>query len=212
MSDYAPAHEKANIITHLIGFVFGLIALPYLVWVISMGAANSLVDVGGSIVYGIGFLMVFGFSSLYHAQKEMRKRQVMKIWDHISIYFLIAGTYTPFLLAYANPEDAKLMLWILWGLAFAGTVFKVFFTGKFRVVSTLIYLAMGWMVVFAPDSFSENLPQEQFYWIAAGGACYTIGAVFYLVKKIPFHHAIWHVFVLGGAFCHYMGILKIFEN
>jgi len=115
-------------------------------------------------------------------------------------------------LAYANPEDAKLMLWILWGLAFAGTVFKVFFTGKFRLVSTLIYLAMGWMVVFAPDSFSENLPQEQFYWIAAGGACYTIGAVFYLVKKIPFHHAIWHVFVLGGAFCHYLGILKIFEN
>lgn len=212
MSDYAPAHEKANIITHFFGFLFGLVGLPLLVAAISKSAETSAGDVAGGVVYGIGFLMVFGFSTLYHAQKETKPRMLMKIWDHISIYYLIAGTYTPFLLAYANPEDAKLMLWILWGLAFAGTVFKVFFTGKFRLVSTLIYLAMGWMVVFAPDSFSENLPQEQFYWIAAGGACYTIGAVFYLVKNIPFHHAIWHVFVLGGAFCHYLGILKIFEN
>lgn len=211
MSDYAPSHEKANIITHLFGFLFGLVALPFMVAAIFNSAETNSGDVAGGIVYGIGFLMVFGFSTLYHAQKEMKPRKLMKIWDHISIYYLIAGTYTPFLLAYAEPEDAKLMLWIIWGLAFAGTVFKVFFTGKFRVVSTLIYLAMGWMVVFAPDSFSENLPQEQFYWIAAGGACYSIGAVFYLVKKIPFHHAIWHVFVLGGAFCHYVGVLKIFS-
>jgi hemolysin III len=210
MSDYAPSHEKANIITHLFGFLFGLVALPFMVTAIFNSAETNSGDVAGGIVYGIGFLMVFGFSTLYHAQKEIKPRMLMKIWDHISIYYLIAGTYTPFLLAYANPEDAKMMLWILWGLAFAGTVFKVFFTGKFRVVSTLIYLAMGWMVVFAPESFSENLPQEQFYWIAAGGACYTIGAVFYLVKKIPFHHAIWHVFVLGGAISHFIGIMKIF--
>jgi hemolysin III len=211
MSDYAPAHEKVNIITHLLGFLFGLVGLPFLVATISQSAETTKGDVAGAIVYGLGFLMVFGFSSLYHAQKEMKPRMLMKIWDHISIYYLIAGTYTPFLLAYAEPEDANLMLWIIWGLALAGTVFKVFFTGKFRVVSTLIYLAMGWMVVFAPDSFSENLPQEQFYWIAAGGACYSIGAVFYLVKKIPYHHAIWHMFVLGGAFCHYVGVLKIFS-
>jgi hemolysin III len=212
MSDYAPNHEKANIITHLFGFLFGLVALPFLVAAISKSGESTSGDVAGGIVYGIGFLMVFGFSTLYHAQKESKPRMLMKIWDHISIYYLIAGTYTPFLLAYAELADAKLMLWILWGLAFAGTVFKVFFTGKFRVVSTLIYLAMGWVVVFAPNSFSENLPQEQFYWIAAGGACYTIGAVFYLVKKIPFHHAIWHVFVLGGAISHFIGIMKIFSS
>lgn len=211
MSDYAGNHEKANIITHLFGFIVGLVVLPYLVWRVAEAASSTLGDVGGSVVYGIGFLMVFGFSSLYHAQKEARKRRIMKIWDHISIYYLIAGTYTPFLLAYANEEDARMMLWILWGLAAAGTIFKVFFTGKYQLISTLIYLAMGWMVVFAPESFKENLPQEEFFWIAAGGACYTIGVVFYLVKKIPYHHAIWHVFVLGGAFCHYIGVLKIFS-
>ncbi len=210
MSDYAPNHEKANILTHALGFVFGLAAMPVLVYIISENQETTLGDVGGSIAYGIGFLMVFGFSTLYHAQKKIKPRQLMKIWDHISIYYLIAGTYTPFLLAYSTPEDAALMLWIVWGLAFAGTLFKVFFTGKFRLVSTLIYLAMGWLIVLSPDSFKEALPSEQFAWIAIGGASYTIGVVFYLVKSIPFHHAIWHVFVLGGAICHYMGIYKIF--
>jgi len=211
MSDYQGLHEKANIVTHLIGFLTGVIALPYLVWEVYSGSDTTVLDIGGSIVYGIGFLMVFGFSSLYHAQKEVRKRHVMKIWDHISIYYLIAGTYTPFLLAYAEPLDATNLLIILWGLALCGTVFKIFFTGKYRVISTLIYVAMGWMVVFSPESFKENLPEEQFFWIAAGGASYSIGVVFYLVKKIPYHHAIWHVFVLGGAFCHYIGVLSIFS-
>ncbi|MCH2214454.1 MAG: hemolysin III family protein [Flavobacteriales bacterium] len=210
MSDYAGNHEKANVVTHLLGFVFGLIALPILVFKIAEYATSTAVDISGSIVYGIGFLMVFGFSTLYHAQKEPRKRRIMKIWDHISIYYLIAGTYTPFLLAFADSGDAKMMLYILWGLALFGTIFKVFFTGKYRLVSTLVYLAMGWMVVFSPESFKENLPSEEFFWIAVGGASYTVGVIFYLVKKIPFHHAIWHLFVLGGAICHYIGVMKIF--
>lgn len=210
MTAYAPIHEKANIITHLFGFLFGLVSMPFLVAAIAKSADTDKTDVAGGILYGIGFLMVFGFSTLYHAQKNTKPRRLMKIWDHISIYYLIAGTFTPFMLAYADHDDALFMLRILWGFALAGTVFKVFFTGRFRVVSTLIYLAMGWMVVVAPDSFHQNLPREQLFWIAAGGACYTIGTVFYLVKKIPFHHAIWHVFVLGGAISHFIGILKIF--
>jgi len=211
MPDYDPLHERANVFTHLFGFLFGLVGLPFLVVAISQSAETTAGDLVGGVVYGIGFLMVFGFSTLYHAQKETKPRALMKIWDHISIYYLIAGTYTPFLLSYADPEDAKLMLYILWGLAFAGTIFKVFFTGKFQLVSTLIYLAMGWLVVFAPDSFEENLPDEQFLWIVAGGICYTIGVIFYLVKKIPYHHAIWHIFVLGGGISHFIGILKIFS-
>jgi hemolysin III len=211
MSDYPDIHEKANIWTHGLGFLFGLAALPFLVIAINEANGTTGGDLAGGVVYGIGFLMVFGFSTLYHAQKQSRKRKLMKVWDHISIYYLIAGTYTPFLLAYATPEDARLMLWILWGLAFAGTVFKVFFTGKYRVVSTLIYLAMGWLIVFSPASFKEALPDAQFFWIALGGAFYTVGVVFYLVRKIPFNHAIWHLFVLGGAISHYIGILKIFQ-
>lgn len=210
MSDYTLNHEKANILTHALGFLFGILGLPFLVSAIRESANSTDSDIVGGVVYGIGFLMVFGFSTLYHAQRRTKPRRLMKIWDHISIYYLIAGTYTPFLLAYADPLDAKAMLWILWGLAFAGTLFKVFFTGKFRLVSTLIYLAMGWMVVFAPSSFKESLPAEQFFWIATGGVSYTIGVLFYLVRKIPYHHAIWHLFVLGGAISHYIGILKIF--
>lgn len=210
MSDYATKHEKANILTHALGFIFGLGGLPLLVEAIHRSSETTAGDIAGGIVYGIGFLMVFGFSTLYHAQKKIKPRKLMKIWDHISIYYLIAGTYTPFLLAYADPADAKLMLWILWGLAFVGTVFKIFFTGKYRLFSTLIYLAMGWLVVFSPESFTANMPNVQFFWIAFGGALYTVGVLFYLVKKIPYHHAIWHIFVLGGAISHYVGIFKIF--
>jgi len=210
MSDYSLQHERANILTHALGFLFGLGGLPILVAAIQESAETTAGDVAGGVVYGIGFLMVFGFSTLYHAQKNTKPRKLMKIWDHISIYYLIAGTYTPFLLAYADPPDAKTMLWILWSLAFAGTVFKIFFTGKFRLVSTMIYLAMGWLVVLAPGSFREALPDEQFFWIAAGGVSYTVGVLFYLVRVIPYHHAIWHLFVLGGAVCHYIGIFRIF--
>ncbi len=208
---YSPAHEKANVVTHFLGFVFGIIALPMLACSVAVHTHTTTGDLMGSVLYGIGFLMVFGFSTLYHLYTQPRRKGLMKIWDHISIYFLIAGTYTPLLLMYANPPDARFMLAVLWSLAAAGTLFKIFFTGKFRVVSTLIYLAMGWLVVLSPDSFRENLPAEQVWWIGAGGICYTVGVVFYLVRTIPFHHAIWHVWVLGGAVCHYVAIYKVFE-
>ncbi len=208
---YSPAHEKANVATHLSGFVFGIVALPILVYSVAMHAETTRGDLLGAVLYGAGFLMVFGFSTLYHLHTQPKRKGLMKIWDHISIYFLIAGTYTPLLLMYADADDARLMLIILWSLVAAGTLFKIFFTGKFRVVSTFIYLAMGWLVVISPDSFGENLPAEQIRWIAAGGVCYTAGVVFYLVRSIPFHHAIWHVWVLGGAVCHYVAIFKAFS-
>lgn len=210
MSTYSPAHEQANVITHLLGFLFGLLALPLLVLSVYKAGFTTAGDIAGAIAYGIGFLMVFGFSTLYHYVKSPQRKGLMKIWDHISIYYMIAGTYTPLLLIFAAPTDARLMLWVIWGFAAAGTLFKVFFTGKFRFVSTGIYLAMGWLVVLAPSSFKEALPDEQVWWLAAGGACYSVGVLFYLVKRIPFHHAIWHVFVLGGALCHYICIWKVF--
>ncbi len=210
MSTYSPAHEQANVITHLLGFLFGLLALPLLVLSVYKAGFTTNGDIAGAIAYGIGFLMVFGFSTLYHYVKNPQRKGLMKIWDHISIYYMIAGTYTPLLLIFAAPTDARLMLWVIWGFAAAGTLFKVFFTGKFRFVSTGIYLAMGWLVVLAPSSFKEALPDEQVWWLAAGGACYSVGVLFYLVKRIPFHHAIWHVFVLGGALCHYICIWKVF--
>lgn len=210
MSSYTPAHERANVATHLLGFLFGLVALPMLLVAVHDTAWTSAGDVWGAAAYGIGFLMVFGFSSLYHQVTQPHRKGVMKMWDHISIYFLIAGTYTPLLLAYADPADARFMLWLIWGFAAAGTLFKVFFTGRYRLFSTAIYLAMGWMVVIAPASFREALPQEQLWWLAMGGGFYSLGVVFYLVRRIPYHHAIWHVCVLGGAVSHYICIWKVF--
>lgn len=210
MSEYSGAHEQANVWTHFAGFIFGLIALPALVWHITQSPSYTQLDVIGAVVYGIGFLMVFGFSSLYHYQHEPAKKRLMKIWDHISIYYLIAGTYTPFLVHFAEPDVRETFLWILWGLAAFGTIFKIFFTGKWRLISTGIYLAMGWMIIAAPNSFQSSLPDEQVSWIIYGGIFYTLGVVFYLVEKIPFNHAIWHVFVLGGAISHYIGVWKIF--
>jgi len=210
MANYTPLHEKANVITHAAGFLFGLAALPILLSAVSKSPDTSSFDVVGSVAYSIGFLMVFGFSSLYHYAADERRKGAFKVWDHISIYYLIAGTYTPVIIAFALPEVQKWMLITIWGLALAGTIFKLFFTGKFRVVSTAIYLAMGWMVLAAPSSFQDAVPYDQVFWIATGGVFYTLGVIFYLVKAIPYHHAIWHVFVLGGAISHYICIWKIF--
>ncbi|MCE2495112.1 MAG: hemolysin III family protein [Flavobacteriales bacterium] len=207
--EYSGAHERANTVTHFLGFLFGLVTFPLLVRHILIEGGRPY-DPIGAVVYGIGFLMVFGFSSLYHFHKEPKKKRLMKIWDHISIYFLIAGTYTPFLLHYATPRVQWNMLAVLWGLTALGTVFKVFFTGRFRLVSTGIYLAMGWLIILAPTSFRAALPDEQVQWIFIGGAFYTLGTIFYLIERIPFNHAIWHVFVLGGAVSHFIGIWKIF--
>jgi len=210
MSDYSPIHERANIATHFFGFLAGVVVLPFLVFhVLGTASANSY-SVFGILIYGVSFLMVFGFSTLYHYQREPKRRHLMKIWDHISIYYLIAGTYTPFILAYANDTDARLMLTVLWTLALAGTIFKYFFAGKFRLVSTLLYLGMGWMIFAAPASFKDAMTSESVLWIGLGGAFYSIGVIFYLVKKIPFHHAIWHLFVLGGAVSHLIGVWGLY--
>ncbi len=210
MSDYSPKHERANIATHLCGFAIGVLILPFLIYHAFNSGYSNLQTTLGLLVYGLSFLMVFGFSSLYHYNREPKRRHLMKIWDHISIYYLIAGTYTPFILAYADLNDARMMLIVLWSLALAGTIFKLFFTGKFRVISTLIYLGMGWMIVFAPQSFKDGLTDDGVFWIAMGGAFYTLGVIFYLVKKIPYHHAIWHLFVLGGAASHLVGVWGIY--
>ncbi len=209
MSEYSLAHERLNVGTHVVGMLFGLVGFPLLTSRFVLASEIPWWMAMGVIFYGITFLMVFSFSSLYHAAKSSDRKAKFKMWDHVSIYFLIAGSYTPFLLRYSEGNDAFWMLSVMWGLALLGTIFKVFYTGRFRVVSTAIYLAMGWLIVFTPDSFKANLPDEQILWIAIGGAFYTLGVVFYLVKKIPYHHAIWHIFVLAGAVAHFVAVWKM---
>jgi hemolysin III len=197
--------EIANSITHGIGIIFGIAALP----VLSALAAtkNNNIAVVGAAVYGFCFLLLFSMSTLYHAFQNPRAKKVLHVFDHISIYFLIAGTYTPFLLNYMMNTTGITLLCVLWGLTLIGIVFKIFFTGRFNFVSTLVYIGMGWILLFGGRQFFDAIPFDVMLMIAIGGGLYTVGALFYLWEKLYYHHVIWHLFVLSAAVCHYVAVL-----
>jgi hemolysin III len=197
--------EIANSITHGIGIIFGIAALP----VLSALAAtkDNTIAVVGAAVYGFCFLLLFSMSTLYHAFQHPRAKKVLHVFDHISIYFLIAGTYTPFLLNYMLNARGITMLCVLWGLTLLGMVFKVFFTGKFNFMSTLVYVGMGWILVFSGREFFNTIPASVLTMIVIGGVLYTTGVLFYLWEKLYYHHVIWHLFVLSAAICHYVAVL-----
>ena len=191
--------EIANSITHGIGIIFGIAALP----VLSAIAANKdhSIAVVGAAIFGFSFLLVFTFSTLYHAFQNPAVKKVLHVFDHISIYFLIAGTYTPFLLNYMMNATGIAMLSVLWGLTIIGTLFKVFYTGRFNFISTIVYIGMGWILVFSGREFFEAIPTPVLTMIIIGGVLYTLGTIFYLWEKLYFHHVIWHLFV-GSTICY----------
>lgn len=197
--------EIVNTITHGIGIIFGIATIP-LLSALATRSDNIPGIVGGS-VYGFCFIMLFTFSTLYHGFQHPRVKQVLKIFDHISIYFLIAGTYTPFILNYMFNTTGIVMLSALWGLTFFGIFFKIWFVNRFNVVSTIIYLLMGWMMVWGGSSFFKMMPVSVIVLIVTGGGLYSIGVIFYLWEKWRWHHAIWHLFVLSAAICHYVAVL-----
>ena len=195
-----PFEEKLNAFTHGIGALFGIAALVLLI-VFDANKTNwSLFSV---IVYGISIIILFTASTLYHSVTSEQKKHYFRIVDHISIYFLIAGTYTPVLLISLEQSLGWTLFWVVWGIAAFGVVLKLFFTGKFETFSTLLYLVMGWLIVFDFSNLSEIIGSEGILLLFAGGLFYTVGIVFYAIQKIPFNHVIWHVFVLAGAVCHF---------
>lgn len=197
--------EFANSLSHGLGLIFGIISLPI---PIAIAANNgNIPGMVGASIFGFGFLMVFTFSTLYHAFSNPRIKEALRVMDHISIYFLIAGTYTPFLLVFMFNTTGITVLSILWGAVLVGTVFKIFATGKWNIISTLMYLLMGWSILFVPGEFFGSLTTDCLTLVAIGGGLYTLGVVFYLWEKVPYNHAIWHLFVLGGAICHYVAVL-----
>ena len=197
--------EIANSITHGIGIIFGIAALP----VLSALAVtkNHTSAVVGAAVYGFCFLLLFTFSTLYHAFQHPRVKKVLHVFDHVSIYFLIAGTYTPFLLNYMMNATGITMLAVLWSLTFIGIFFKLFFTGRFNFVSTMVYVGMGWILLFSGKQFFDAIPGPVLTMIIIGGLLYSIGVIFYLWEKFYYHHVIWHLFVLAAAICHYVAVL-----
>lgn len=197
--------ELVNSLTHGFGILFGIVSIPILI-ALAIKSDNTSGIIGAAI-YGFCFLMVFTFSTLYHGFQHAQVKEVLQILDHISIYFLIAGTYTPFLLIYMNNAFGITLLSVLWGLTALGTIFKIFFTGRWNKLSTFIYLAMGWIMIAGGRTFFVSIPHPVLIMILIGGGLYSLGVIFYLWGKYTYNHAIWHFFVLAAAICHYVAIL-----
>lgn len=199
------AIEMGNAISHGFGFLIGLASLP-VVTAISIKADNPAATVAAAI-YAFSFIMLFTFSTLYHATVQPEAKRVLKVLDHISIYFLIAGTYTPFLLIYMLNAFGITVLSILWSLSVIGIFFKIFCAGRFRYLSTFIYIAMGWILLVGGKTFFTTLSTSVLVMLILGGVIYTLGTIFYLNKRWALHHVVWHIFVLTGAICHYVAVL-----
>ncbi len=194
--------EKLNALTHAFGALLGVVALVLLIVFNTHKSDWSLFSV---IVYGLSIIILFSASTLYHSVKSEKNKHYFRIIDHISIYLLIAGTYTPVLLITLIHSKGWTLFWIVWGIAAFGVILKLFFTGRFEVFSTLLYLFMGWLVVFDFSNLSNALGNG-ILWLFAGGMAYTVGIVFYAIHRIPYNHVIWHLFVLAGAICHFFMI------
>ena len=197
--------EMINSIIHGMGILFGIAAIPLLTALAVR--TNNIPLITGACIYGFTFLMVFSFSTGYHGFQQPRIKRILEILDHISIYFLIAGTYTPLVIAYFNNTSGKIILVVLWGLTLAGIFFKVCFGCRYNLLSTIVYLLMGWILVWTGGDFLRAMPSSVAGFILLGGALYTVGVVFFLWEKLTWHHAIWHSFALSGAICHYIAIL-----
>ncbi len=198
-------YELVNSIIHGFGIIFGIVSIPVLI-ALAIKSDNTP-GVIGAAIYGFCFLQLFTFSTLYHGFQHPQVKRVLEILDHISIYFLIAGTYTPFLLIYLNNTFGISLLVILWSLTALGIVFKIFFTGRWNVISTIVYILMGCIMIFGGRTFFVEIPGDVMVMILIGGGLYLLGVIFYLWEKYPYNHAVWHFFVLAAAVCHYVAIL-----
>jgi hemolysin III len=201
---YSPLEEKTNIISHTIGLILSVIAL-FLMLVRANGSGNILYIVSAGI-FGLSMIALYSASTLYHRAKDPKVRARLRINDHATIYILIAGTYTPFTLITLNGWVGWTVFAVSWGMAITGVILKLFFTGRFSVLSTLMYVFMGWIVIFAIKPLVNNLSSAGLFWLFAGGIAYTTGAVIYSIEKIRFNHAIFHLFVLLGSFCHFISV------
>jgi len=201
---YAPLEEKLNIFSHGLGLLLSVAALVLLVVRASLyGTAWHIVSFS---IYGASMILLYSASTVYHNSKKPKIRLRLQIFDHAAIYVLIAGTYTPFTLVTLNGTTGWIMFGVTWLFALTGIVLKILFTGRFETASTIMYVLMGWIVIFAIKPLIHNLPFEGLLWLFTGGISYTVGAVLYSIKKIPYNHAIFHVFVLVGSFCHFIAV------
>lgn len=202
--------EIANTITHVVGSHLGAAALALLMWSAAMSGTQVAWKVTSGAIFGFSIILMYSVSSAYHAVVNEKAKQVLHVLDHTAIFFLIAGSYTPFCLVTLRPDHPALawsIFGIEWGATFLGILFKIRTTGKFRYISTFAYIVMGWAALMAIVPLVRQLQGLGTMWLLTGGGLYTLGCVFYLWKSMKFSHMIWHLFVLAGTVCHFFCIL-----
>ena len=197
--------ELANALTHGLGATAALAGGAILIALATRYGDGW--QLTGAIVFAICLLLLYLASTLYHAIQHPVAKARLKVFDHCAIYLLIAGTYTPFTLVGLRGPWGWGLFAAIWTLALAGVVFKLFYTGRFKLLSTAIYVAMGWLIVVAIKPLFAALDGWTLGWLLAGGLCYTLGTVFYHRPAVRYSHAIWHLFVVGGSVCHYVAVM-----
>jgi len=201
---YTHGEEIANAVTHGLGAAAAIVALTLL---LARGIpVLSGWELAGVAIYGSSLVALFLASTLYHAIPHPRAKDILKRVDHGAIYVLIAGTYTPFMSITLHSTAAKVLLGVVWAIAVAGVIFKIFFVHRFRWLSLSTYLLMGWLALFVVYELWYALPRAGFVLLLAGGLCFTVGAVFYALKQYRYTHAIWHMWVVAGAACHCVAV------
>ena len=203
---FTTGEEIAHSVTHGIGALLSVAGLVLLI-VRAVGTGDPWRVVSFTI-FGVTMVLLYTASTIYHALTPPRAKNVFKVLDHSFIYLLIAGSYTPFLLVSLRGGWGWTLFGVVWGVTIVGMVFKVWFAGRFRLVSTLLYIGLGWLCIIAVKPMMASVPGPGLAWLLAGGIAYTGGSVFYLWRGMRFHHAIWHVFVLLGTACHFVAVYE----
>lgn len=204
IKSYPKNEEIANSLTHGIGWLASIIGLGLLVYKAQQIMSDTAL--WAAIVFGLSMILCYGSSTLYHSLSRPKAKYYLKIVDHAAIYILIAGTYTPFALFIVKGDTGQYLLMAIWSLAIVGIIYKIFFIKYWPRFSTLLYLSMGWMAILVIKPIMANLATPGLLLMIAGGLSYTVGVYFFVKDRIPYNHAIWHLFVIGGTLCHFLCI------
>lgn len=201
VNDFSFAEEIWHAITHGLGLILSIVGLTVLVAFSAIH--DSTLSIVSSAIFGTTLIIMYGSSTLYHAITQTRTKQIFQQFDHASIYFLIAGSYTPISLISLGGVWGWSIFGVIWGTAIIGIFLKFSYPGRFEKLSLALYLIMGWIIVIAFNPLMETMPSGGLWLLLAGGLSYTFGIIFYVVERIPYNHAIWHLFVLAGSIFHY---------
>ncbi|MBL4605192.1 MAG: hemolysin III family protein [Flavobacteriaceae bacterium] len=201
---YSDKEERLNILTHAFGLLLSSIGLPFLI--IKSLDFNGFWKPASLIIYGVSMIILYAASTFYHASKEAKLRRRLNIFDHAAIYILIAGTYTPFTIIVLEGKVGWILFGTTWFFALIGIILKLFYTGKFDKLSTIMYVLLGWQIAFVIKPLMADFSPNGLKFLILGGVFYTLGAVLYSIKKLPFNHAIFHVFVVLGSASHFFSI------